>query len=257
MKIVCNANFLPIPSLTILDAESRAEERVILERNSLVSISFSEGHYCVSCLKEIISGSECSECAFANAFKICLQCRGDKCLQYEKELLDDCFNKSYCVYLALFGTQVKAGVSKEHRFEQRLLEQGADAGVRAFARLNGKAARFVENLLFAKGLLEKVQAKQKIEWLNEKPDAEKLAAAKEKARMLKEFEGNFVEEKPLDFSSSYAVPKGKISETDVLSGVVVGWKGPLVFLKRQGYAVFPLSKALGKSVEVKKTLAEF
>src|SRR3989338_6736063 len=130
MKIISETRAFPIPAITFF--ENGFESECVLEKGKSVSIAFAEGRYCTSCFKEIISGSSCSECAFANAFNICLKCTGGKCLQYEEGLKANCFGQKYCVYLALFGESVKAGVSRESRFRERLLEQGADFALKVF-----------------------------------------------------------------------------------------------------------------------------
>ena len=249
MKLVRRITSAPQPALDILDSESGTSEQLLLKKGDALSFHLSEQHYCVSCFKEIISGSECYECGIANTWKICLQCDGHKCLQYDENLLEACFGGKYCVYLALFGENVKAGVSREDRLEQRLAEQGADWGVKVFTGFNGKQARYVESMLFAKGLLERVYAFQKLEWMAQKPSTEKLLQAREKAKLLSEFKANFVEEELMDLAASYEIPPGPLVKANALNGVVVGWKGPIVFLERSGTRAFALGKALGRAVE--------
>ncbi|HIH20101.1 TPA: DUF2797 domain-containing protein [Candidatus Micrarchaeota archaeon] len=249
MKLISSVEFYQVPTLTVKETSRGSEEKIPLGKNSQISLDFAEGHYCVSCFNGVISGSECYECGIANAWNICMDCPGDKCLQYDKNLRDRCFGGKYCVYLALFGDNVKAGVSIEARLQQRLLEQGADWGVKVFAGLNGKQARFVESLLFDKGLLGRVYAQQKIDWLEQKPAVEKLLQAKELAKNLEGFAANFVDELPVDLTENYPVPFERVVKTDALSGLVVGWKGPILFLEGEGLKAFPLGTAVGRAFE--------
>ncbi len=72
------------------------------------------------------------------SFDPCSACRG-RCLKDVK----DCF-EPHVVYIALFGSMVKIGVTREKRLPCRLKEQGADAGIPIACVEDGERARRIE-----------------------------------------------------------------------------------------------------------------
>ena len=133
------------------------QEKITLEKGMQAFFPMGVETHCLQCGKQTVSSSECYECKAKNAFGICLGCEGKKCLQYDGFLKKKCFENDYCVYLALFGKTIKAGVSLEKRLEKRLFEQGADLGVKIFRGFNGMKAREIEQSLFAEGYADSVR----------------------------------------------------------------------------------------------------
>ena len=83
-------------------------------------------------------------CSAHTATWICARCRG-VCLKDEMDCFDD-----HVVYLAIVApASIKVGVTKAHRFETRLHEQGADRGVAIHHVENGRIAREIETELMA------------------------------------------------------------------------------------------------------------
>jgi len=208
------------------------EEKKILIGGEL-RFSLSDEKYCVECGKEILHDSLCYECALADEKQACLKCDGSHCFQDDAEARAFCANNAYCVYLASFGSIVKAGVSLEERVVKRWVEQGADFGVKLASNLNGKSARVLETRLFAKGFREFVKASEKI-------NVEAKQSFLENA--LAKLDSN---EKIVSLASYHAVPNRISGETAELCGAVRGWKGPVLYL---GNNAFLLSKAVGRKV---------
>ena len=242
------------PFFTIQDLEG--EELVQLKKGESVSFALSEESYCTTCKAKLIYGNECPECQFKSAYGICMRCDGKKCIQGEEGIKKNCFEREHCVYLALFGENVKVGVSLETRFEKRLVEQGADFGVKIFKGFNGMKAREAETSLKAIGYADRFRDAQKIEWLSQKPDERVLHQAMKKAR-LGEFKIYFAEETPVDLSSFYSIPQERLLAAESLAGKIEGWKGSLLFLRQNGVCkTYPAKTALGRMV-LENTLASF
>jgi hypothetical protein len=214
--------------------------------------SLSGEKYCVECGKQIIHDSLCYECGMENEWQECLKCDGSLCTQDDKETREHCSSAAYCVYLASFGSIVKAGVSLEERALKRWVEQGADYAVKIASGLNGKTSRVLETQLFAKGFRAFVKASEKIEI---KPNAAILENAVEKIRAS---ENNGIAEKNLStenlnpviakivsLSDYHKIPTRILGKTNELCGFVSGWKGPVLYL---GEKAFLLQRAVGREV---------
>ena len=215
--------------------------------------SLSSEKYCVECGKEIIHDSLCYECGMKDEWQACLKCDGSLCTQDDSETREHCSSAAYCVYLASFGSIVKAGVSLEERALKRWVEQGADYAVKIASGLNGKTGRVLETQLFGKGFRAFVKASEKIEV---KPDAAALENAVEK---LKACENNGIaENKPASehlesyianeivcLNDYHKVPNRIAGETQELAGTVSGWKGPILYLDGKA---FLLQRAVGREV---------
>lgn len=223
--------------------ELDSHERIVLKKGEKLEIELSKECYCISCGKQVIGGRECYECKSSNAWDLCHACDGKKCLQYDDGLKEHCFGNEYCVYLAAFGGHVKAGVSMEKRLHKRWFEQGADQGLKVFQGFNGQKARLIEKTLIAKGFLDRVLARDKIEWLSHE-NGSALLQAREKIKSIPAFSGHYVEETPI--AMEYDVIEKPV-QTFELKGIVRGWKGPLLFLVLDGEnQAFNATSAFGR-----------
>lgn len=95
---------------------------------------------------------------------ICARCRGT-CL---KDVMD--CHDPHVVYLAIVAPDaIKVGVTKAHRIERRLHEQGADRGVTIHEVANGRIAREIEADI-ANTHPERIRTSQKITGLSHRID---------------------------------------------------------------------------------------
>lgn len=215
------------------------EKRIALGEELLFSLSSEK--YCIECGKEIIHDSLCYECGMEDEWQACLKCDGSLCTQDDKETREHCSSAAYCVYLASFGSIVKAGVSLEERALKRWAEQGADFAVKIASGLSGKTSRVLETRLFAQGFRAFVKASEKI---NVEANSSFLKEAIEKIRSDKNADSTIADE-IVCLTDYHRVPNRIVGETHELQGIVSGWKGPVLYL---GEKAFLLQRAVGREV---------
>ncbi|HLD75522.1 MAG TPA: DUF2797 domain-containing protein [Candidatus Norongarragalinales archaeon] len=236
-----------------------------LEKGENIQIALSEELHCTGysrnkehhpCPKNSKGKKQCIHCSKEDDWLACLRCDGSTCLQFNPDLKDDCFGQEYAVYLASFGQNVKAGISKKERVQKRWIEQGADFACIVFEDVNGQKARIIESELFRKGLLSRLTVSMKMDLPKPEPDA--LTNVMESANfkdVQKSYEKHATLPKVESLSENYPdVLEGK--RTDYLQGEVIGWKGPLLFLKTNETRVFALPDAVGHKV-LENTLAAY
>jgi hypothetical protein len=113
------------------------------------------GNKRVACLNGLPakSGAQCEQCKELSQLAACLRCTGQRCLNPARRA--DCADQPHLVYLADFGGVLKVGVCRSERFEERLLEQGAYAGLEVL-RAGGLEVRRVERLVCEHGIVDRV-----------------------------------------------------------------------------------------------------
>lgn len=138
----------------------------------------------------------------------CAACRGD-CLKGEKTCRD-----THVLYLALFTPDVlKAGVTRRKRFEERLREQGADAGRVLAVFPDGASARRAETQAPYR---KSVSTDEKVEGLHLEPDRKKLGARSKAFGYL----GEPFEKRPV-----------QLGPGEPVEGEVIGNKGRLLVVR--------------------------
>lgn len=146
---------------------------------------------------------------------ICARCRGT-CLKDEM----DCYDP-HVVYLAIVAPDaVKVGVTKAHRFERRIHEQGADRGAVIHEVENGRIAREIEAEL-GRDLPERIRTAQKLRGLRRSIDEAAWTA------LVGEYDPIRVHEPTYELD----LETQPIPET-LATGRIVGTKGRLVVLER-------------------------
>lgn len=103
---------------------------------------------------------QCYECYIRDRFFPCLKCSGATCAA-DAEIAQICQQNEYVVYLALFGSTVKVGVSRFDRLTERLAEQGADLGA-IVAKADGRMCRRIEAYIANMGFRSVMKTKDKI-----------------------------------------------------------------------------------------------
>ncbi len=238
-----------IPKMVIRENNDTSE----LELASHVSFELSFNRYCTGytrfdksypCPDEALSDS--GKCPHCRKLELsCAACRGDECLFGHSE----CLLGEHLIYLASFGELVKAGVTKKERINERLVEQGADFGVVVAKARDGFEARAVEALVqHVFGFRNAVRTSEKFKLLGIEREVSKksLELAIEKITATK-FPGIGVEE-IRDLSSFYPKLEQKPALDNLLEGEVLGAKGNLLFLERDGPKVIDMKKNVGRYI---------
>ncbi len=253
------ADFVPV-----LQAEGRD---IVLSKGQTINLALSPETHCLgytrngvrhACPKKATGKKQCGFCAKEDDFLVCLRCDGATCLQFTDGLKDDCFGKDYSVYLASFGTQVKAGVSKTERLQKRWVEQGADYAARVFGGVNGQDARVIESALVRSGLLARLTLGQKMEL----PQADATVIDEELQsdsfrRVAQTFEKNAMKGPTVESLQPHYPGIAAARPTEYLQGTVLGAKGPVLFLEQNGSVrAFGLPNAVGRKI-LTNTLAAF
>ncbi|AFO58338.1 MULTISPECIES: DUF2797 domain-containing protein [unclassified Natrinema] len=153
---------------------------------------------------------------------VCARCTGT-CLKDEM----DC-DEEHAVYIAAFAPDTfKVGVTKRHRLETRLREQGADRAAHVHTVSNGRIARELEADI-ATRLVDRVRTGPKVAALAAPVDEPAWMATLREFDVIDRFE----------FDYGMALETRPVRET-IVSGTVVGVKGRLLVLANGGttYAV--------------------
>ena len=86
-------------------------------------------------------GNICDSCRDLDQYFKCIECTGT-CINEKNR--DNCKESTFYMYFTTFGPLLKVGISQEHRFYERMIEQGAELGIK-FSRIkDGKEARVIE-----------------------------------------------------------------------------------------------------------------
>ena len=89
-----------------------------------------------------VTAWKCKSCMFHDNFFMCMRCTGDKCLNEKRR--DKCKKEKYFVYISIFDSLAKVGISQSFRLRQRLVEQGADFAAKVAFTEDGKTVRELE-----------------------------------------------------------------------------------------------------------------
>ncbi len=237
------------PKLVIRNGRTTETDELELSGNIGFELSFNR--YCIGykrfskdhlCPQEALSDSgQCPHCRKRELS--CAACRGDECLFGKKE----CMLGEHYIYLASFGELVKAGVTKKERIMDRWIEQGADFGVIIAKAKDGFEARAVEALVQHQfGFRNAVRTSEKLRLLgrNGKSSRDSIEAALEKTK-ASGFPGIDAGE-VTDLSANYPALSEKPVLDSSLSGLVLGAKGYLLFLDREGLKVVDMKKVVGR-----------
>ncbi|MFH1447499.1 MAG: DUF2797 domain-containing protein [Candidatus Micrarchaeota archaeon] len=173
----------------------------------------------------------------------CASCRGDECLL---DVGGGCMLGEHHIYIASFGEKIKVGVTRRERLNDRLVEQGADFGVSVAIAEDGLQARMIESLLQHQfGFRNSVRTSEKFKL---------LATGRELSKQSLENAIEQIEGFPkvnvggiIDLSPLYpTVSRPKIDCE--LRGDVIGAKGKLLFLRRDGIKALDMGKISGRYV---------
>lgn len=116
------------------------------------------------------NGYYCNYCRVSDDFFLCVKCNGSECINRKQRA--GCEKAQYFVYLASFSGLIKVGISQQHRFLERLVEQGADFAAKICQVKDGKEVRLVENRIREElSIVDSVTGKEKNALLFADPNA--------------------------------------------------------------------------------------
>ena len=171
---------------------------------------------------------------------------------------DGCTKNHYWIYLAAFDGQLKVGVSYEHRFFERMIEQGADFGCRLGIVQDGGYARAVEQRVARYlGLPDKIEGAFKQSRLFGDPNASILNIAKAITKLI---DGKLLDLKTetFDFRQFYKLDSVLIKPRPIqlvpgvrLVGDVIATKGNIVVMQTAaGMVSFDARRLVGYNIEL-------
>ena len=208
----------PEAGLTV--ATDGTVEHIPLERGRELAFELGER----SCAGAVLDGThqpctsdEVPHCELHTDTWICARCRGT-CLKDEM----DC-HQPHVVYLAIVAPDhVKVGVTKAHRIETRLHEQGADRGVTIHRVKNGRIAREIEAEI-GEEVPERIPISAKIAGITREVDESAWETVQSSFDVRETYEPEY----------ELAPTSPPIPDT-LATGRVVGTKGRLVLLELGG-----------------------
>lgn len=174
---------------------------------------------------------------------------------------EGCQQNTYWIYLAAFDGQLKVGVSYEHRFFERLIEQGADFGCRLGVIKDGGYARAIEQKVARYlGLPDKIHGAMKQTRIFGDPNSSILNIADAVAKLA---DTNLLELRPeiFDFRRYYRLDGISLRPRSVqlmtgmrLVGNVTATKGNIVVMQTAaGMISFDARRLVGYNVELHST----
>jgi len=199
-------------------------------------------------------GSQWRECPTGSPGPQCRECREKdmkkvftvRDIRGFEELYEKIKDKTYSIYLALYGEQVKVGVTRADRLEERLREQGAMHYVELY-RIRGmdrayEMERFLQQALGLKGAVRneaKVRGDDRLEKLREAYD--RVVALNVR--------------RPLPFvvrrNAFRTFPTAKRAHG--IRGKVISFRGNLVFFRNEEGIFYDIMTAhIGEVMEVKR-----
>ncbi len=187
--------------------------------------------------REVKNSYQCEICKRLDENLPCTRCIGF-CINPKRR--PKCMKETYYVYLATFGNILKVGISIEHRVRQRLVEQGADFGVRLFKITDGALARRHEQRIKKiLKIVDRVNGREKHMnlYVDEEIPVRNISNAIEKLRKYYE-----IDQKICDLRKYYNLKKirtrfVKVKEGTVIRGKVVSVKGNLIIMENPNISI--------------------
>ncbi|MEM5835208.1 MAG: DUF2797 domain-containing protein [Candidatus Aenigmatarchaeota archaeon] len=233
------------------------------------SLNFSIGdRYCIGytrnnmhfdCPKnnKVENSFQCEICKKLDDTLPCTSCTGI-CRNFDKR--QECMEKDFCIYIALFGNLLKVGISQEQRVKHRLIEQGADFGAVIAKIKDGKLARIYEQKIkdylniedrvsgykkFLKSYVNPINSiKTIVEAVNKIKQDEKLKINIENFviyDLRKYYNLDAIENVKPNFI--------KIKKEERMEGIVIAVKGNIIFMKRNhDYICFNANDLKGREI---------
>lgn len=250
-----------------------------------------EYHHYEPCPKanEIEIGTQCGRCKSNDVLFPCMICDGSKC-HAEQRMKDICDVTPTSIYVTIFDTYLKVGVSKKERLTKRWIEQGADLASEIAVVPNGMLAREIESRISQTFEISKgVRFNRKVNSMrNSSPhNSDEHARTMTEEIMLKletishwvatEYGSEYARSPALiDLSSNYTLKSDgranrlEVSKVETLGGIFKGMKGSIFCINSNGVdymldirdlrghlSKFGDFKAEGVSLNNQKSIAEY
>ncbi|MEM7827932.1 MAG: DUF2797 domain-containing protein [Candidatus Aenigmatarchaeota archaeon] len=201
----------------------------------------------------VVKGYQCETCKQMDENLPCMKCTGIcKNLIKRKE----CMDTEYFIYLAVFGPLLKVGISRGSRLKHRLIEQGADFGVKIAQIRDGRLARVYEQKIKnCLDIVDRIKGNKKYENLNSDPSLSirKIYQAINKLKSS-EFSTILCFPEIYDLRAYYnlvdAIPEFMKIETGLkIIGRIVSVKGNLIVVKNvERHACFNAHELIGREI---------
>jgi len=193
------------------------------------------------------NGYQCELCKKLDDTLPCVQCVGI-CRNWKKR--NECMKQTFYIYLATFGDILKVGISNESRIKVRLIEQGADFGVKLFKIKDGALARREEQRI--KRLLQIVDRvygneKHKRFFLNEEVGIKRIVEAIEILKKYYDISPEIYDLRKYYNLKPIETKFIKIKEGVRITGRVVSVKGNLVIMENQNIS-FDAKQLIGREI---------
>lgn len=233
------------------------------------SLSFSIGdRYCIGYTKNnmhfdcpknnrVENSFQCEICKKLDDTLPCTSCVGI-CRNFGKR--QECMEKEFGIYIALFGNLLKVGISQELRIKHRLIEQGADFGAIIAKVKDGKLARVYEQKIknylniedrvsgykkFLKSYVNPTSSiKSIVEAINKIKDSQSIRINLENLTIydLRKYYN-------LDAIENIKPEFIKIQKGEKIEGIVLAVKGNIIFIKRDSkYICFNAHELKGREI---------
>lgn len=216
---------------------------------------FSGGRH-ISCpdSRFVVSGNMCAECQRLDDWFECIRCSGI-CLNPKQR--DGCSKNQYHIYLASFDSILKVGMSFDRRFQNRLIEQGADFGTKIVSLKDGMLARQTEQKISKLlSLPDRVTGDVKQNMIFGNPNRASVNISEAITKLRNSDISMNSEPEIYDFRKYYRLDKimkkpvkFPIKDGAILDGTVIAAKGNvLVFENSRRYYSFNAHAMVGREV---------
>ncbi len=219
---------------------------LFIKTGEIRCIGYFDGHERFPCPLSSFGKYQCDYCKKRDISKIYTR------FDFEgfEEYLEKRERVKFSIYLTTFGSVVKAGLTEERRFEERIYEQGGGYYAK-IAVLKGKKAYDFEYLLHNEfGIRGLIRRNEKANFIKE-DDRIGLEKMKEIIEMLQEkFSGIVLDRIEIKKHTYYVPPEFVVSSEKNLRGRVVSNRGQVIFVEEDGVIkALSSSNFLGAIVE--------
>lgn len=206
--------------------------------------------------RQVKNEIKCYECQQNDEFFRCIKCSGNCINENQRE---NCIKSTYNVYLAVFDSLLKVGISVNFRLLQRLVEQGADFGVKLIELKDGLVVRRLEqNIKKELNITDRVNGFEKHKNLFSDPNISTKKIIDVYTKITQKFESYLTKPEIYDLRKYYKLnnvfssPKlSTIGTGSEISGKIVAAKGNILILKNNGYIAINAHELIGRKIEFK------
>ncbi len=186
----------------------------------------------------LVKGTICDSCKELDQYYKCIECVGI-CINEKNR--NNCKESTFYMYFTTFNSLLKVGISQEHRFFERMIEQGAELGIK-FSRIkDGKEVRLIEQKI--KQLLyceDRIYGEVKEKNIFGDPN-NVIIKVKDALSRLKENNYVMINTEIYDFRKYYRLnrvkkePKNLVIDVGTtIEGTVIAAKGNIIILEKDG-----------------------